>query len=71
MGLVSPDGSSATYDTREVILPGWWTARQDGASSFAGVQGRLRPDASLTGFARLGGFAVGVVANQRTVIKSG
>ena len=64
--LVSSDGA-ATYDVRALIA-GLVDATETGGSSFQ----EFKPDYGETivcGFARLGGYPVGVVANQRTVIK--
>jgi 3-methylcrotonyl-CoA carboxylase beta subunit len=59
--LVSSDGSKP-YDTREVIA-----ALFDGGT-FAEYKAEYG-QTILTGFARLGGYPVGIVANQRSVIK--
>jgi 3-methylcrotonyl-CoA carboxylase beta subunit len=66
LGIVSVDGSTP-YDARAVIdrvvdgLDG-------GGSSFTAFKPEYG-QTILTGFARLGGFPVGIVANQRSVIK--
>lgn len=60
-GIVSPDGSRP-YDTREVI------ARLVDGGSFAEFKGEYG-QTMLTGFARLGGYPVGIVANQRSVVR--
>ncbi|HEU4741645.1 MAG TPA: acyl-CoA carboxylase subunit beta [Meiothermus sp.] len=60
-GLVSPDGTRP-YDVREVI------ARLVDGSEFLEYKGGYG-ETLVCGFARLGGFPVGIVANQRTVIK--
>ena len=60
-GLVSPDGTKP-YDVREVI------ARLVDGSEFLEYKGGYG-ETLVCGFARLGGFPVGIVANQRTVIK--
>ncbi|MER3481470.1 MAG: methylcrotonoyl-CoA carboxylase [Meiothermus sp.] len=62
-GLVSPDGSRP-YDVREVI------ARLVDGSEFLEHKSGYG-ETLVCGFARLGGFPVGIVANQRTVIKKG
>ncbi|WP_027481401.1 acyl-CoA carboxylase subunit beta [Deinococcus pimensis] len=64
--LVSFDGSRP-YDVRELVRA-LADAREDGATSFQ----EFKADYGQTivcGFARLGGFPVGFVANQRTVIR--
>ncbi|MCX7741499.1 MAG: acyl-CoA carboxylase subunit beta [Meiothermus sp.] len=60
-GLVSPDGSKP-YDVREVIA-----RLVDGSvfHEFKAAYGQTL----VCGYARLGGFPVGIVANQRLVIK--
>lgn len=63
--LVSFDGSK-TYDVRQLI--DILADHSDGSSSFQ----EFKPNYGETlvcGFARVGGFPVGFVANQRTVIK--
>ena len=60
-GLVHPEGE-APYDVREVI------ARLVDASEFHEYKARWG-ETLVTGFARIGGFPVGIVANQRLVIK--
>lgn len=60
-GLVSPDGSK-TYDVREVI------ARLVDASEFLEYK-ESYGETLVCGYARIGGYPVGIVANQRTVIK--
>lgn len=60
-GLVHPEGESP-YDVREVI------ARLVDASEFHEYKAQWG-ETLVTGFARLGGFPVGIVANQRLVIK--
>jgi len=60
-GLVHPEGE-APYDVREVI------ARLVDGSEFHEYKARWG-ETLVTGFARLGGFPVGIVANQRLVIK--
>lgn len=60
-GLVSPD-SSRPYDVREVI------ARLVDGSEFHEFKASYG-ETIVCGYARLGGFPVGIVANQRTVIK--
>ncbi|WP_027894139.1 acyl-CoA carboxylase subunit beta [Calidithermus chliarophilus] len=60
-GLVSPDGSRP-YDVREVI------ARLVDGSEFHEFKSGYG-ETIVCGYARLGGFPVGIVANQRTVIK--
>lgn len=66
LGIVSVDGSRP-YDARDVIhrvVDG----TDDGSSSFTDFKSEYG-ETILTGFARLGGFPVGIVANQRAVIK--
>jgi acetyl-CoA carboxylase carboxyltransferase component len=60
-GLVSPDGSKP-YDVSEVI------ARLVDGSSFQEYKAAYG-ETLVCGFARIGGFPVGIVANQRVVIK--
>ncbi len=60
-GLVHPEGE-APYDVREVI------ARLVDGSEFHEYKARWG-ETLVTGFARIGGFPVGIVANQRLVIK--
>ena len=60
-GLVHPEGESP-YDVREVI------ARLVDGSEFHEYKARWG-ETLVTGFARIGGFPVGIVANQRLVIK--
>ncbi len=60
-GLVSPDGSK-TYDVREVI------ARLVDGSEFIEYK-KSYGETLVCGYARIGGFPVGIVANQRSVIK--
>ncbi len=66
LGIVSADGSRP-YDARDVIHR-VVDALEDGSSSFADFKAEYG-ETILTGFARLGGFPVGVVANQRSVIR--
>ncbi|GGQ93214.1 acyl-CoA carboxylase subunit beta [Deinococcus ruber] len=63
--LVSSDGS-ATYDVRELIR-GLVDGAENGSSFQEFKQGY--GETIVCGFARLGGYPVGLVANQRTVIK--
>ncbi len=60
-GLVSPDGSRP-YDLREVI------ARIVDGSEFLEYKGGYG-ETLVTGFARIGGYPVGIVGNQRLIIK--
>ncbi|WP_299430507.1 carboxyl transferase domain-containing protein, partial [uncultured Meiothermus sp.] len=60
-GLVSPDGSRP-YDVKEVI------ARLVDASEFHEFKASYG-QTLVCGYARLGGFPVGIVANQRLIIK--
>ncbi|WP_456410818.1 acyl-CoA carboxylase subunit beta [Oceanithermus sp.] len=60
-GLVHPEGESP-YDVREVI------ARLVDGSEFHEYKAQWG-ETLVTGFARIGGFPVGIVANQRLVIK--
>ncbi|HEX7021740.1 MAG TPA: acyl-CoA carboxylase subunit beta [Trueperaceae bacterium] len=63
-GIVPAEGGSRPYDMHEVI------ARLVDASAFdefKAAYGRT----ILCGTARLGGYPVGIVANQKTVVKSG
>ena len=60
-GLVSPDGSKP-YDVREVI------ARLVDGSEFLEYKASYG-ETLVTGFARMGGFPVGIVANQRLILK--
>lgn len=60
-GLVSPD-STRPYDVREVI------ARLVDGSEFHEFKSGYG-ETLVCGYARLGGFPVGIVANQRTIIK--
>ncbi len=66
LGIVSVDGSTP-YDVRAVIdrvVDGL----ENGGSSFTEFKAEYG-QTILTGFARLGGFPVGIVANQRSIIK--
>ena len=60
-GLVSPDGSRP-YDLREVI------ARLVDGSEFLEYKGGYG-ETLVTGFARIGGYPVGIVGNQRLILK--
>lgn len=60
-GLVSPDGSKP-YDVREVI------ARLVDGSEFLEYKASYG-ETLVTGFARVGGFPVGIVANQRLILR--
>ncbi len=60
-GLVHPEGGSP-YDVREVI------ARLVDGSEFHEYKAQWG-ETLVTGFARIGGFPVGIVANQRLIIK--
>jgi len=60
-GLVSPDGNRP-YDVREVIV------RVVDGSEFLEFKTNYG-ETLVCGYARLGGFPIGIVANQRTVIK--
>jgi 3-methylcrotonyl-CoA carboxylase beta subunit len=60
-GIISPDGSK-TYDVREAI------SRLVDGSEFIEFKERYG-ETLVCGYARIGGFPVGIVANQRTVIK--
>ncbi len=60
-GLVHPEGESP-YDVREVI------ARLVDGSEFHEYKAQWG-ETLVTGFARIGGFPVGIVANQRLIIK--
>ena len=65
LSIVSVDGSKP-YDTREVI-----NRLVDGSntgSSFGEFKAEYG-QTMVTGFARLGGFPVGIIANQRAIIK--
>ncbi len=62
-GLVPPEGGSQSYDMREVI------GRLVDASEFDEYKARYGKTI-ICGTAHLGGFPVGIVANQKTVIKS-
>jgi 3-methylcrotonyl-CoA carboxylase beta subunit len=66
LGLVSTDASKP-YDAREVIAR-IFDGTEDGDSSFEEFKAEYG-ETMLTGFARLGGFPVGVVANQRQIIR--
>ena len=75
LGIVSVDGSKP-YDVHEVIyrlvdgngLEGSSTPVSPTASSFNEFKAEYG-ETLVMGFARLGGFPVGIIANQRTVIK--
>lgn len=60
-GIISPDGSK-TYDVREAL-----SRLTDGSEFIEYKQGY--GETLVCGYARMGGFPVGIVANQRTVIK--
>ena len=60
-GLIAPDGSRP-YDLREVI------ARLVDGSEFLEYKGGYG-ETLVTGFARIGGFPVGIVGNQRLILK--
>ncbi|MDX2005684.1 MAG: acyl-CoA carboxylase subunit beta [Meiothermus sp.] len=60
-GIISPDGSK-TYDVREAI------SRLVDGSEFVEFKERYG-ETLVCGYARIGGFPVGIVANQRMVIK--
>ena len=62
-GIVPAEGGSQPYDVREVI------ARLVDNSKFDEYKARYGRTL-VCGTARLGGYAVGIVANQKTVIKS-
>jgi 3-methylcrotonyl-CoA carboxylase beta subunit len=62
-GLVPPEGGSQPYDVREVIARLVDGSRFD---EFKAKYGRTL----VCGTAHLGGYAVGIVANQKTVIKA-
>jgi 3-methylcrotonyl-CoA carboxylase beta subunit len=62
-GLVPLDGGSQPYEVREVI------GRLVDASRFDEYKAKYG-QTLVCGTARLGGFAVGIVANQKTVIKT-
>ncbi|MFC4455726.1 acyl-CoA carboxylase subunit beta [Deinococcus sonorensis] len=64
--VVSLD-SAAPYDTRELIAA-LVDAGEDGGSSFQEFKASYG-ETLVCGFARLGGYPVGLVANQRTVIR--
>jgi 3-methylcrotonyl-CoA carboxylase beta subunit len=66
LSLVSTDASKP-YDAREVIAR-IFDADEFGSSSFEEFKAEYG-QTMLTGFARLGGFPVGIVANQRQIIK--
>jgi len=63
-GLLPLEGGSQTYETREVI------ARLVDGSEFDEYKARYGRTL-VCGTARLGGFPVGIVANQKQVVKSG
>ena len=62
-GVLPPEGGSRPYDMREVI------ARLVDGSRFDEYK-RDFGKTLLCGNARLGGFSVGIIANQKTVLKS-
>lgn len=62
-GLVPTDGGTQPYDVREVI------GRLVDASQFSEYRARYGKTI-VCGTARLGGFSVGIVANQRLVVRS-
>ncbi len=66
LGLVSVDASKP-YDAREIIAR-IFDAGEFGGSSFEEFKAEYG-ETMLTGFARLGGFPVGLVANQRQIIR--
>jgi acetyl-CoA carboxylase carboxyltransferase component len=61
LNSVVPDDETETYDVREVL------DRVFDTESFLEIQPAYAPNA-VTGFARLDGFAVGIVANQPSVM---
>ncbi len=63
LGVVPAEGGSQPYDVREVI------ARLVDASKFDEYKARYGRTL-VCGTAHLGGYAVGIVANQKTVVKS-
>lgn len=63
-GIVPAEGGSKAYDVREVI------ARLVDDSAFDEAKAKYG-QTIVCGTARLGGYAVGLVANQKTVIKTG
>ncbi len=63
--IVSSDGGKP-YDTREVIYR--LVDGSDTGSSFSEFKAEYG-ETMVTGFARLGGFPVGIIANQRMVIR--
>ena len=62
-GILPAEGGSQPYDVREVI------ARLVDVSKFDEYKARYGKTL-VCGTARLGGYAIGIVANQKTVIKS-
>ncbi len=66
LGIVTTDGSKP-YETREVIHR-LVDGTESGDPSFHEFKSEYG-ETILTGFARLGGFPVGIVANQRSIIK--
>jgi 3-methylcrotonyl-CoA carboxylase beta subunit len=66
LGLVSTDASKP-YDAREIIAR-IFDADESGSSSFEEFKAEYG-ETMLTGFARLSGFPVGIVANQRQIIR--
>jgi 3-methylcrotonyl-CoA carboxylase beta subunit len=66
LSIVSPDATKP-YDTKELILR-LVDGDGKGGSSFESYKDDYG-ETMLTGFARLGGFPVAIVANQRQVIK--
>ncbi len=66
LGLVSTDASKP-YDAREIIAR-IFDAGESGGSSFEEFKAEYG-ETMLAGFARLGGFPVGIVANQRQIIR--
>lgn len=63
LGLVSAEGGSQTYDSHEII------ARLVDASRFDEYK-KSYGQTLLCGTAHLGGYPIGIVANQKSIIKS-
>jgi acetyl-CoA carboxylase carboxyltransferase component len=65
---IFPEGNSKPYDVREII-DRMVDADEQGASSFDEFK-KAYGKTIVCGYARLDGWAVGIVANQRLVVKS-
>jgi acetyl-CoA carboxylase carboxyltransferase component len=65
---IFPEGNSKPYDVREII-DRMVDEDEDGNSSFDEFK-KVYGKTIVCGYARIDGWAVGIVANQRTIVKS-